>query len=82
MSADKYPSIFSHQIEAIVYLCNNQMRELLLVNQLWVIVPVNPQKNQASSDLLYKNNGPQVSMGYLVNKPLQAAGMSADNVRG
>ena len=28
------------------------------------------------------SNRPQVSMDYLVNKPLQAAGMSADNVRG
>ena len=28
------------------------------------------------------SNRPQVSMVYLVNKPLQAAGMSADNVRG
>ena len=41
------------------------MRELLLVNQLWVIVPVNPWKNSASSQLLYKSNRsrPQVSMG-------------------
>ena len=30
----------------------------------------------------YLSNRPQVSMGYLVNKPLQAAGMSTDNVRG
>ena len=40
-----------------------------LVNQLWVIVPVNPQKNRASSELLlYKGNRPQVSMAYkLIN---------------
>ena len=35
------------------------MRALWLVNQLWVIVPVNPRKNQASSELLYKSNRPQ-----------------------
>ena len=27
-------------------------------------MPVNPRKNRASSELLYKNNGAQVSMGY------------------
>ena len=38
------------------------MRALLLVNQLWVIVPVDPRKNRASPELL------QVSMGYrLIN---------------
>ena len=58
------------------------MRALWLVNQLWFIVPVNPWKNRASSELLYKSNRPQVSMIFLVNKPLRAAGMSADNVRG
>ena len=36
------------------------MRALRLVNQLWVIVPVNPRKNRASSELLYKSNRPQV----------------------
>ena len=35
------------------------MRALWLVNQLWVIVPVNPQKNRAYSELLYKSNRPQ-----------------------
>ena len=40
------------------------MRALWLVNELWVIVPVNPRKNRTSSDLLYKSNRPQVSMGY------------------
>ena len=30
------------------------MHMLLLVSYLWVIVPVNPQKNRASSELLYK----------------------------
>ena len=36
-----------------------------MVNNLWAIVPVNPRKNCASSELLYKSNRPQVSMGYL-----------------
>ena len=40
---------------------------LWLVNQLWVIVPVNPWKNRASSELLYKSNRPQVSTGYINN---------------
>ena len=44
------------------------MRALWLVNQLWFIVPVNPWKNRASSELLYKSNRPQVSMVYrLIN---------------
>ena len=39
-----------------------------LVNQLWFIVPVNPWKNRASSELLYKSNRLQVSMVYrLIN---------------
>ena len=38
------------------------MRVLWLVNPLWFIVPVNPRKNRASSELLYKSNRPQVSM--------------------
>ena len=29
------------------------MRALRLVSQLWVVVPVNPWKNRASSELLY-----------------------------
>ena len=44
------------------------MRELGLVNQLWVIVPLNVRKNRTSSELLYKSNRSQVSMGYrLIN---------------
>ena len=31
------------------------MRALWLVNHLWVIVPLNPPKNRASSELLYKS---------------------------
>ena len=38
-------------------------------NQLWDIVPVNPRKNRASSELLYKSNRPQVSMGYITIIP-------------
>ena len=45
------------------------MRALWLVNQLWVIVPVNPRENRVSSELLYKINRLQVSMGLLADKP-------------
>ena len=30
------------------------MRALWLVNELWVIITINPRKNRASSELLYK----------------------------
>ena len=44
------------------------MRTLRLVNQLWVIVSENPWKIRVSSELLYKRNRAQVSMGYkLIN---------------
>ena len=46
------------------YIKTKSMRTLWLVNQLWVIVPVYPRKKRASSELLYKSNRPQVSMGY------------------
>ena len=52
------------EVLAAVYisLYNNQ------INQLCVIVPVNALKNRASSELLYKSNRAQVSMGYrLIN---------------
>ena len=55
MSKDKYPNIFSPQMEAIVFIIlqiSFATRAVLKIE------------------------------GYLVNKPLQAAGMSADNVRG
>ena len=53
------------------------MRALGLVNQLWVIVPVNPRKNRVSSELLYKSNRPQVSTGYkLIN---HSRGLTAYN---
>ena len=46
------------------------MQALWLVNQVWFIVPVNPWKIRASSELLYKSNRPQVSISYLSNRPL------------
>ena len=55
MSKDKYPSIFSPQMEAIVFIILQiffATRAVLKIGE------------------------------YLVNKPLRAAGMSADNVRG
>ena len=51
-------------------LYNN--RALWFVKQLWVTVPVNPWKNRASSELLYKCNRPQVSMGYRPTNHLDA----------
>ena len=33
MSADKYPSIFSRQMEAIVYLYNNKINARVLIGQ-------------------------------------------------
>ena len=31
MSADKYPSIYSHQIEAIVYIFSRQMEAIVYI---------------------------------------------------
>ena len=47
-----------HNLNAIygLYIITKSMRALWLVNQLWVIVPVNPWKNRASSELLYKSH--------------------------
>ena len=52
-----------------LYTCNTKsMRTIGLVNQLWFIVPVNSWKNRASSELFYRSNRPQVSIGYrLIN---------------
>ena len=51
-----------------LYIITKSMRALWLIDQLWVLVPVNPRKNRASSELLYKSNRPQVSMVYkLIN---------------
>ena len=55
MSKDKYPGIFSPQMEAIVFII------LQIFFATGAVLKIG---------------------GYLVNKPLQAAGMSADNVRG
>ena len=52
----------------IINTITKSMHAFWLVNQLWFIVPVNPWKNRASSELLYKSNRPQVSMVYrLIN---------------
>ena len=40
-------------ITIIFYITTKSMRALWLINQLWVIVPVNPRKNRASSELIY-----------------------------
>ena len=55
MSKDKYPSIFSLQMEAIVFI----ILEIFFLTR--AVLKIGE---------------------YLVNKPLRAAGMSADNVRG
>ena len=47
-------------------MITKSMRGLLLVNQRCVIMPVNPRKNRASSELLFKSNRSQVSMGYML----------------
>ena len=55
ISKDKYPSIFSPQLEAIVFII------LHVVFAKHAVLKIGK---------------------YLVNKPILAAGMSADNVRG
>ena len=55
MPKDKYPNIFSPQMEAFVFIILQIFSATRAVLKIW---------------------------GYLVNKPVQAAGMSADNVRG
>ena len=55
-------------MDMLHYIITKSMRALSSVNQLWFIVPVNPWKNHASSELLYKSNRLQVSMVYrLIN---------------
>ena len=68
ITTPKVPEEFNNPTRTIVmfmtcYIITKSMRALWLVNQLWVIVPVNPRKNRASSELLHKSNRPQVSMG-------------------
>ena len=48
-----------------IYIIIKSMRALWLVNQLWLIVPVNPWKNHPSSELLYKSKRPQASTVYI-----------------
>ena len=55
-------NIIYQQKNKIIIIITKSMRALWLVNQLWVIVPVNARKNRASSELLYKSNRPQVSI--------------------
>ena len=65
----KIEYIFScYHVISSIYTITKSMRAPWLVNQLWFIVPVNPWKNRASTELLYKSNRPQVSMVYrLIN---------------
>ena len=54
-----------------IYIITKSVRALCLINQLWVIVPVNSWKNRASSELLCKSNRPQVSMVFRLIKHLE-----------
>ena len=58
----------------IIYIITKLIRPLWLVNQLWVIVLVNPlshgKLSRASSELSYKNNGPHFLWVYWGNNPL------------
>ena len=45
------------------------MHEFSLVNQLWVIVPVNPWKNRVSSELLYLSNRPHFLEKFVNHEP-------------
>ena len=54
MSKDKYPSIFSPQMEAVVFIF---------------------------IEIFFATCAVLKNVEYLVDKPLRAAGMSADNVR-
>ena len=57
------------------YIINKSMRALWLVNQLWVIVPVNPRKNRASSELLYN------SYSRRIRKPLACSSWFTNSSR-
>ena len=71
MSSNKYPSIFSRQVEAIVYLYNNQINARALIGQSAVgYCAGKPREKSGSSELLYKSNRPQVSMGYRLTNHL------------
>ena len=64
MSKDKYPNIFSRQMEVIVYFYINQIDAHALIGQsAMVYCACKPmEKSRASFELLYKSNRPQVSM--------------------
>ena len=51
---------------------------LSLVNQLWIIVSVNPWKNHASSELLYKSNRPHFLWVHRGNNPLGMFGRTLE----
>ena len=64
----RYPFYLCLAFITDVYTITRSMRAFWLVNQLWFIVPVNPWKNPATSQLLYKSNRPEVPMVYgLIN---------------
>ena len=48
------------------------MPALCLVNQLSVIVPENPWKNRASSELLYKSNRPHCAECHCLSRHVLA----------
>ena len=52
--------IVQHQPELYIvcYTITKSMHTFWLVNQLWFIVPVNPWKNRAPSELLYNSKRP------------------------
>ena len=57
----------NYSILFYIILYNNQINARALIGQSAVgyyIVTINPVKNRASSELLYKSNRPQVSMVY------------------
>ena len=69
MSKEKYPSLISRQMESFVFFYNNQISARALIGQSAVgYCAGKPTENRASSELLYKSNRLQVSMGYrLIN---------------
>ena len=63
---------YSDNIMIYHYLYNNQINARALIGQSAVgYCAVNPRKNRASSELLYKSNGPQVFfLSYRLKKNL------------
>ena len=64
----------------MLLIITKSMRALWLVNQLWVIVPVNPRKNRVSSELLYKRNKPQVFYGLYNNYSMSPSWIWSDKI--